>query len=385
LAGNAKMKGALWVCERDIRKFLRQPAVMASALVGPFLTLILLGYAFGGAITNVSVAVVRESEGPYSARYLDTLRTQQNCVFGGVDCSNAFRLTDVPDLDTAENMLRQGLVKAVVYIPQEFDKLLADSNAQVSFTLYLDNTDPISAAAIASGTTQAANQLSAQIRLVPATDPTLVLNQENFYRNVLYIEFMAPGSLVQAIMFASIIGGGISILFDKQRGIIEGYLVTPLKQYEIVVGVLLAGVIKAMFSAVAMLILAVAFAGVQLNTGIQGFLLVIVALFLTSLGLISFMTAYAVRAPAPEVYQFTAFPINLIFYFSSGAVYPIDGFPGWMKSLAVVNPEAYAIHALRLLMYKGATLTAVVGDFVVLLAFTGAMVVIATLAFKRGL
>lgn len=385
MADDAKMKGALWVCERDIRKFIRQPAVMASALVGPFLTLILLGYAFGGAITNVPVAVVRYSEGTYSSTYLDMLRTQQNCVFGGVDCANAFQLRDVPDLDTAQNMLKEGLVKAVVYIPQGFDQLLGNSSAQVSFTVYLDNTDPISAAAIASGTTQAANQLSAQIRVVPASDPTLTIDQENFYRNVLYIEFMAPGSLVQAIMFASIIGGGISILFDKQRGIIEGYLVTPLKQYEIVVGVLLAGVIKAMFSAVAMLVLAILFAGVQLNTGVQGFLLVILTLFLTSLGLISFMTAYAVRAPAPEVYQFTAFPINLIFYFASGAVYPIEGFPGWMRSLAAINPEAYAIHALRLLMYKGATLSAVLGDFAVLITFTGAMCLIATLAFKRGL
>ena len=37
--------------------------------------------------------------------------------------------------------------------------------------------------------------------------------------------------------------------------------------------------------------------------------------------------AFAVRAPAPEVYQFTSFPINLVLYFTSGAIYPIDGFP----------------------------------------------------------
>jgi ABC-2 type transport system permease protein len=111
-------------------------------------------------------------------------------------------------------------------------------------------------------------------------------------------------------MFASIIGGGISILFDKQRGIIEGYLVTPLKQYEIVVGVLLAGVLKAMFSAVTMLILAILVAGVRPMADVFGFILIFFTLFLTSLGLISMMTAYAVRAPAPEVYQFTAFPIN---------------------------------------------------------------------------
>jgi ABC-2 type transport system permease protein len=108
-------------------------------------------------------------------------------------------------------------------------------------------------------------------------------------------------------------------------------------------------------------------------------------IFLTGLGLISMMTAFAVRAPAPEVYQFTAFPINLILYFTSGAIYPIDGFPDWMRTIAVVNPEAYAVHALRLLMYKGANFGAVVGDFVFLAIFTAFMIGIATIAFKRVL
>lgn len=40
------MKGALAVCWRDVLKFARQPIVMVSTIVGPFLTLILLGSAF---------------------------------------------------------------------------------------------------------------------------------------------------------------------------------------------------------------------------------------------------------------------------------------------------------------------------------------------------
>ena len=378
------MKGALWVCERDIRKFVKQPFVMVSALVGPFLMLILLGSAFGGSITHVPIAVVRESEGQYSSAYLDMVRNQQNCAFGGVNCGEAFRLRDVPSLDQAEQMLRQGQVKAVIFIPIGLDNSLSNSN-NVAFTVYLDNTDPLSAAAVFSGLTRAAQQLSAQIRIISAHDPTITLDSASFYRNVLYIEFMAPGSLVQAIFIASIIGGGISILFDKQRGILEGYLVTPLKQYEIVIGVLLAGVTKAMFSALTMLFLAIIVAGVRPMADATNFVLLLFTLFLTALGLISMMTAFAVRVPAPEVYQFTAFPINLVLYFTSGAIYPIDGFPDWMRQMSVVNPEAYAVHALRLLMYKGANFGAVAIDFAFLAAFTAIMVVIATLAFKRAL
>jgi ABC-2 type transport system permease protein len=221
--------------------------------------------------------------------------------------------------------------------------------------------------------------------VAPAQGGSLTVDQANFYRNVLYIEFMAPGSLVQAIFIASIIGGGISILIDKQRGIFEGYLVTPLRQYEIVVGVLLAGVVKALFSSLTMLLMAIVIAGVRPMTNAAGFLLMIFTIFLTGLGLISMMTAFAVRVPAPEVYQFTAFPINLVLYFTSGAIYPIDGFPNWMRTIALVNPEAYAVHALRLLMYKGASLTAVLGDFAFLAVFTGIMVGLATVAFQRRL
>lgn len=162
-------------------------------------------------------------------------------------------------------------------------------------------------------------------------------------------------------------------------------MVTPLKQYEIVIGVLLAGVIKAMFSALTMLFLAIVVAGVRPMADTTNFVLLLFTLFLTALGLISIMTAFAVRAPAPEVYQFTSFPINLVLYFTSGAIYPIDGFPDWMRQMAVANPEAYAVHALRLLMYKGASFGAVAIDFAFLAAFTAIMVVIATLAFKRAL
>jgi ABC-2 type transport system permease protein len=380
----APLKGALWVCERDIRKFLRQPTVMLAAIVGPFLTLILLGYAFGGAITHIPVGVVRESVGPASSNFLDVVRGQQNCAYGGVNCATAFALTDISDLDNAQAMLKRGTVKAIIYLPADFDKSISNSNSP-TIMVYLDNADPLSAAAISGLLTQAGQQASAQIQVRASTNPTLNIDLANDYRNVLYIEFMAPGSLIQSIMFASIIGGGISILFDKQRGVIEGYLVTPLKQYEIVVGVLLAGVIKAMFSAIAMFVLAVLFAGVRPIANAFGYILILFTLFLTALGIISMMTAYAVRAPAPEVYQFTAFPINLILYFTSGAVYPIQGFPSWMRSIAYLNPEAYAIDALRSVMYKGAGLFAVVGDFAFLALFTGLMVVLATAAFKRAL
>jgi ABC-2 type transport system permease protein len=218
----------------------------------------------------------------------------------------------------------------------------------------------------------------------------MVFDLEDAYRNVLYIEFMAPGTFVQAIMFVSIIAGGVQLVVDKERGIIEGYLVTPLKKYEIVVGVLLSGVFKALFSSVTLFTLAIVLAGIRpMNVfptpNLVGIVLTMITLFLTSLGLIAMMTAYAVRSTSADLYRVTCFPINLTLYYTSGAIYPLNGMPKWMQQISVINPETYAVHALRLLMYKGGGLQAVAGDFAFLAVFTGLMLALAIAAFRRAI
>ena len=384
------MKGALAVCLRDIQKFLGQPVLMVSTIVGPFLTLILLGSAFGGAITHAPIAIVQESYGPYSSNFVGILRNQQTCQFGGIDCQNSFELRDVADLDTAQQLLHEGLIKAIVYIPLGFDSSLA-ANSKVTITITLDNTDPLSAAAIGPEVSLAGQQLSSLVQTTtPADSSSLTFDLENAYRNVVYIEFMAPGTFVQAIMFVSIIAGGVQLVVDKERGIIEGYLVTPLKKYEIVLGVLLSGVFKALFSAVTVFALSIVVAGVRPMSifptpNPAEIVLTLITLFLTALGLIAMMTAYAVRSTSADLYRVTCFPINLILYYTSGAIYPLNGMPTWMQEVSVINPETYAVSALRLLMYKGAGLQAVIGDFSFLAVFTGLMLTLAILAFRRGI
>ena len=383
------MKGSLAVCLRDIEKFLGQPVLMVSTIVGPLLTLILLGSAFGGAITHAPIAIVQESYGAYSTTFTANLRNEQSCEFGGINCQNAFQLIDVADLDSALKMLHEGLVKAVVYIPLGFDDALS-ANSKITVTVTLDNTDPLSAAAIGPEVAQAGQELSPLIQTSSAGSSNTTFDLEGAYRNVLYIEFMAPGTFVQAIMFVSIIAGGVQLVVDKERGIIEGYLVTPLKKYEIVVGVLLSGVFKALFASVALFILAIILAGIRpMNVfptpNLAGIILTMVTLFLTSLGLIAMMTAYAVRSTSADLYRVTCFPINLTLYYTSGAIYPVDGMPNWMQRISVINPQTYAVHALRLLMYKGGGLQAVAGDFAFLAAFTGLMLVLAIAAFRRAI
>ena len=77
--------------------------------------------------------------------------------------------------------------------------------------------------------------------------------------------------------------------------------------------------------------------------------------------------------------------MNVILFFPSGAIYPIASFTQRLKTFAKVNPEAYAITALKSKLFKGLSLGGVSAEIAFLLLFTAATLVLAIVTFKRTL
>jgi len=77
--------------------------------------------------------------------------------------------------------------------------------------------------------------------------------------------------------------------------------------------------------------------------------------------------------------------LNTVLYFPSGAVYPQQGFPGWMQAIAVADPFTYAVHALKCLLLKNTGFGAIAGDLTFLLLFSVVAMSAATSLFKRTL
>ena len=110
--------------------------------------------------------------------------------------------------------------------------------------------------------------------------------------------------------------------------------------------------------------------------------LVIVA---TALALISMMFMMMVRVNDPLVPRATFGVLNTLLYFPSGAVYPVYGFPKWMRVLSSVDPFTYAVEAFKGLLLKNTPLTAIAGDLAFLCVFTGVMLFLSTALFRRTL
>ena len=110
-----------------------------------------------------------------------------------------------------------------------------------------------------------------------------------------------------------------------------------------------------------------------------------VVVCVTSFALISLMFLLMVRVTDPLLPRAVFGILNTVLYFPSGAVYPQQGFPGWMTVIAVADPFTYDVHAFKNLLLKNTGLVAIGPDLLFLVIFSAIAMTGATLLFKRTL
>ena len=367
----------IWaIIERDLRRFRRSPTLVMVSIIMPLAQLVVLGYAFGGQIKNLRLGVVDHDHG------LPALRLQELCNAVAAN-ARTFDTAAYSDEALALHDLRTGRLNAVLTIPPDFSrKVLA--GARPRFGLAVDNTDQFSASALSGSFTQlieAYNQKAPS----PGLPADVTVAVVEVYPYVPYIQFLLPGSIVLAIFVSAMIGGGIIYIDDKARGLHEGYLVTPIHKYELILGFNLAGATKAILAGGVLITAGSVIAGIPDPLNLLRLARMTVLVVLTSLALISMMFLLMVRVSDPLVPRAIFGVLNTVLFFPSGAVYPIGAFPPWMRALSVIDPFTYAVHGFKELLLKNTPITAIGGDLAFLTIFTLLAMGAATLLFRRTL
>ena len=370
------MRRAAAIIERDIRKFMRSPTLILVSMFFPLVQLVILGYAFGGKIQNLTVGVVDQD------RALQTVKLRE--MFGAIaPNARTFVTVDYADPQHALTDLRNGKINAVLNIPPEFSRrVLSQDSPQIA--LIEDNTDNFAVSALQGALTELLNAFNLG-DIPPRIDSGVTLAVVEIYPYVPYIHYLLPGSIVLAIFVSAMIGGGIIYIDDKARGLHEGYLVTPISKFELILGFNLSGALKAFTAGLVLTTLGSIIAGIPNAlepVRLAKLLLVIAA---TALALISMMFLMMVRVNDPLVPRATFGVLNTLLFFPSGAVYPIYGFPTWMRMLSSFDPFTYAVSALKSLLLKNTPLSAIAGDLIFLFVFAAAMFLLATALFRRTL
>jgi ABC-2 type transport system permease protein len=367
----------IWaLVERDLRKFMRSPTLILVSMIMPIVQLFVLGYAFGGKIHDLRVAVVNQDQG------MPTIKLREMC---GAIAANArtFETVDYTDLQKAMRDLRDGRVNGVLNFPPDYSRrVLAKDAPQVA--LIEDNTDNFAVDALEAEFSDIVGTYN-QGDAPPRVPTGITLSVVELYPYVPYIQYLLAGSIVMAIFVSAMIGGGIIYIDDKARGLHEGYLVTPISKFELIMGFNLSGAAKAVLAGIVLTVVGSVIAGIPNPLEPIRMLKLVLVIVLTSLALISMMFFLMVRVSDPLVPRATFGVLNTLLYFPSGAVYPIYGFPPWMRVISKFDPFTYAVHAFKSLLLKNTGITAIAGDLTFLAVFTLAMVIAETALFKRSL
>lgn len=169
-----------------------------------------------------------------------------------------------------------------------------------------------------------------------------------------YLDFMCPGILAQSVLFGAIFYG-ISLIWERDLGIVQKFLATPAPRSALVLGRALSSTLRGLCQMVFVYLMAY-FLHVSLRFGIA-ILGVAFSVILGSATFATFSLIVACLVKSRERFMGLGQLMTMPLFFASNAIYPLGMMPPWLRIISKCNPLSYQVDALRCLMILGGTST----------------------------
>ena len=165
-----------------------------------------------------------------------------------------------------------------------------------------------------------------------------------------YAEYFFPGTVVLILLFTAIFST-ISLIEDRREGFLQGVLVAPIPRSSLVLGKVLGGTALATGQGALVLLLA-PLAGMPFAAAaLPGALLVLLAV---AFGLTALSFCIAWRMESTQGFHAVMTVLLMPLWLLSGAFFPAEGAPAWLRWLMACDPLTYGVAALRWALYGGA-------------------------------
>jgi ABC-2 type transport system permease protein len=208
-------------------------------------------------------------------------------------------------------------------------------------------------------------------RIFPSGD-TAFLNGQN------YAAFQLPSSVLLAASFG---GAALYLVEEIEGGYFDKLRATPISRTAIVLGRLYAEFVKSLLISSVMILAAMLF-GVRIESGVAGFLVMILMMALWATVFSGFMQLVALKtrsAAATQAGSLIFFP--LLFLTPSFVPRPLLTRP--MEIAATLNPVTYVMEAARSLILDGFRAEALLKGFAVLAAMMALMLFLSVRSVNR--
>lgn len=170
-----------------------------------------------------------------------------------------------------------------------------------------------------------------------------------------YVTFLVPGMVVMTALFSSTFSSA-SYYADRDSGILKVFLAAPHLSRVILLAKTLSSVVIGIAQALIVLAVAAAVPAIHFRWeyGVIGSLAVtFAAIVLLNLFLSGLAQLLASRIRTMQGFHLLMNLVLFPFLFFSGAFFPLEHLPAWLKVLGSLNPLSFAVDAMHHALYAG--------------------------------
>ena len=167
----------------------------------------------------------------------------------------------------------------------------------------------------------------------------------DFSEDVAYLDFLTPGVCAMTVLFGAS-QSGVGWIRDLQTGFLPRMLNTPASHHALLLGKVLADVLRLLAQALVVVLLALAL-GARLSPAWGAVLPAALCLALFAAAFSSLSCALALRTRAQEAMAAFIHLVNLPILFTSTALVPARQMPDWLAAAARWNPLTLTVDAWR--------------------------------------
>ncbi|MEP7255354.1 MAG: ABC transporter permease [Ferruginibacter sp.] len=350
------MKKLLVLLEKEFRQVFRNPAILRMVLVMPVIQLLVFPFAANYEVKNVLLSVVDHDHSSYSQKFISKITG-----------SGYFKLTDFsPSYNKALESIESDKADLIIEIPEGFERALVKENKSTM----LIAVNAVNGTKANLGGAYAANiirDFNTDIRMewiqFPKfnTQPTIEITSSNWYNPTMnYKLFMVPGILVTLLTMIGSLMAALNIVHEKEVGTIEQINVSPITKVEFILGKLIPFWVMGLVTlTLGLLVSRLVYNIIPLGSVVLIYLFAMVFL-LTLLGVGLLISTYAETQTQAT---FVSFFVMMLFMLLGGLYTPIESMPEWAKWITKINPVAYFIEVMRMIVLKGSSFSDVKVQF----------------------
>lgn len=192
-----------------------------------------------------------------------------------------------------------------------------------------------------------------------------------------YIQFLTPGIVIMSALFSA--GwSGMAVIDDIDKGILDRFLVSPVKRGSLIVGRLLNGSVIIVVQSLIIILLSIVVGARPSAAGVV--VLIVLACFLAAgVGCLSMALALIARREETVIAAVNFFVLPLTFL--STAFMQRSLVPRWIQHASSVNPVNWAVEAGRNAVLPGTDWGMVLTRLGLLAALMAICIALATRAF----